>query len=38
MVYILMNPLANNHKGEEAAEKAKSLFDEQSLKVLMFDI
>lgn len=34
MVYILMNPLANNHKGEEAAEKAKSLFDDQSLKVV----
>lgn len=34
MVYILMNPLANNHKGEEAVEKAKTLFDIQTVKVV----
>lgn len=34
MVYILMNPLANNHKGEEATEQAKQLFDAASVKIV----
>lgn len=34
MVYIFMNPLANNHKGEEATEQAKTLFDQQSVKIV----
>lgn len=34
MVYILMNPLANNHKGEEATEQAKKLFDAATVKIV----
>lgn len=34
MIYILMNPLANNKKGEEAAQKAREVFATQQVKFL----